>query len=209
MTEQGIDVAWPQGARYDWHQWAGKISFGMCKATEGEQTDPDLGPNWDAMWWLRPDHRLPRFAYHFFHAGQDPVAQAQHFVTTVTAHGLLMGDNLVADFESTDPETGLNDGIEPHVFAARAITFMHHVNGFAPGHRVLAYCNPSFAQAGNCEGLDPWFLWVANYGVSRPTVPAPWSKWTFWQKGDNPVDTDVYNGDEGSLLAFTRMPDHR
>jgi GH25 family lysozyme M1 (1,4-beta-N-acetylmuramidase) len=206
--QQGIDVAWPQGARYNWHQWAGKISFGMCKATEGTGTDPDFGNNWDAMWWLRPDHRLPRFAYGFFRAALDPVAQAAHLVATVRGHGLLPGDNFVADFEATGGD-GLNDGTEPRLFAARAVTFLHHINEFAPGHRVLPYCNPSFAQAGNCAGLDKWYLWLADYGVSSPAVPAPWQQWTFWQNGDTPIDTDRFNGDEAALLAFTRMPDHR
>ena len=50
---QGIDVAYPQGPDYDWRQWRGKISFGMCKATEGLTiTDPDFVNNWNAMWEL-------------------------------------------------------------------------------------------------------------------------------------------------------------
>ena len=209
MTEQGIDVAWPQGGRYNWHQWAGKIGFGMCKAAEGETgTDPDFGANWDAMWWLRPDRRLPRFAYLFFHASLDPVVQAAHLVATVKGHGLLPGDNFVLDLEATAAD-GLNDGVDPAVFAVRARECLQHINTLAPGHRVLPYCNPSFAGAGNCAGLDPWYLWVADYGVQRPAVPWPWSKWTFWQRGDQPVDLDVFNGTGEQLLAFTRMPDKR
>lgn len=211
MSEpQGIDVSNIQGARFPWAGERGRISFGMAKATEGLTfTDPDFPGNWNAMWWLQPDHRLPRFAYHYFHAGQDPVAQARFFVAAVKAHGLLPGDNLVADFESTDPDTGLNDGVAPLVFSARGRTFLQEVNTLAPGHRVLVYMNPSFAEAGHSFGMGPWYLWVANYGVSRPAVPAPWSAWTFWQSGDNPVDTDVFNGTEDALLAFTRMPDKR
>jgi hypothetical protein len=32
---EGIDVGYPQGPGYDRRQWRGKISFGMCKVTEG------------------------------------------------------------------------------------------------------------------------------------------------------------------------------
>ena len=206
-TEQGIDVAWPQGARYNWHQWAGKIQFGMAKATEGTALpDPDFKNNWDAMWWLQPDHRLPRFAYHFFHAAQDPGDQAEYFTDVVKAHGLLPGDNLVADFEPTDPDTGLNDDVQPARFAELAVGFLRHCNQLAPGHRILPYMNPSFAAAGHSAGMQSWYLWVADYDVTRPAVPEPWTQWTFWQRGATPVDLDVFNGDHDHLLAFTRMP---
>lgn len=208
--QQGIDVAWPQGARYNWGQWAGEISFGMAKATEGTTLiDPDLEDNWDAMWWLRPDHRLPRFAYHFFHASQDAESQAEHLVATVKARGLLPGDNFVWDFEATDPDSGLNDDVAPDLAARRAVTGLQAVNRLAPGHRVLPYMDYSFAAAGHGQGMQSWFLWLASYGVSVPAVPAPWSAWTFWQKGDSPVDMDVFNGTAEQLLAFCRMPAKR
>ena len=39
----GIDVAYPHGPDYDWRVWRGKVSFGMCKVTEGLTiTDPVL-----------------------------------------------------------------------------------------------------------------------------------------------------------------------
>ena len=51
-----------------------EIDFGMCKVTEGLTiTDPDWVHNWNSMWSLKPTHTLPRFAYHFFHASDDPV----------------------------------------------------------------------------------------------------------------------------------------
>ncbi len=71
---QGIDVAYPQGPDYNWRQWRGKISFGMCKATEGLTiTDPYFVNNWNAMWEL--SSTMPRFAYHFFHASDDPAGR--------------------------------------------------------------------------------------------------------------------------------------
>ena len=205
-TVRGIDVSRWQG-NFDWHTRPG-LSFGMAKATEGTGfTDEEFAHNWAAMLAYQADRRFPRFAYHFFHGALDPVQQAEFFVLTVKQHGLLPGDNFVADFEATGG--GLNDQMAPAAFAARAVTFLHAVNEMAPGHRVLVYANPSFAQAGNCAGMGAWYLWIANYLVSQPQVPQPWDKWTFWQDGDNPIDTDRYNGDVASLLAFTRMPDKR
>ena len=202
----GIDVAWPQG-RYDWQQQAGRISFGMCKATEDTGLiDPYFEDNWNGMWSL--DRTMPRFAYHFFRAASEPAAQAAHFVSAVKARGLLPGANLVADFESTDDD-GLNDGVPPWQFAPRAVAFLREVNTLAPDHRVLPYSNPSFAGAGNCAGMGSWFWWVADYGVSAPKMAGPWSTWTFWQCNDVPVDTDLFNGSVAELRAFCRMPASR
>ncbi len=167
---QGIDVAYPQGPRYNWRQWQGKISFGMCKATEGLTiTDSTFVSNWNAMWEL--NRLMPRFAYHFFHASDNPVKQAERLVAAVKPHGLLPGDNLVMDLEATN-SSGSNDGVSPSVVAERARTFLHTANGLAPNHRVLLYTNPGFAETGACAGLNPWALWVADYGVSSRPCPS-------------------------------------
>src|SRR5581483_8195574 len=111
MTVRGIDVSRWQGD-FDWRDRPG-LSFGMCKATEGTGfTDPELGHNWDGMWSYQADHRMPRYAYHFFRAALDPVQQAAFFVAAVKRHGLLPGDNLVYDGEATRPD-GTNDGLAP------------------------------------------------------------------------------------------------
>jgi len=206
MTVRGIDVSRWQGD-FDWRQHPG-LSFGMAKCTESDFTDPEFGHNWDGMWNYQADHRMPRFAYCYFRAAQDPVQQAEHLVQAVRAHGLLKGDNFVLDMEATRKD-GTNDGLPPAEVARRGIAFLHTVNQMAPGHRVLVYTYPAFARAGNCAGMDPWYLWIANYLVAKPEVPAPWHNWTMWQDGESPIDTDRYNGDLPSLLAFTRMPDKR
>ena len=197
---RGIDVSRWQGD-FDWRQHPG-LSFGMAKATESGFTDPQFGHNWDGMWGYQADHRMPRFAYSFFHPDQDPVQQAEFLVGTVRKHGLLAGDNFVLDLE-------VSGGLPPAEVARRGVAFLHTVNQMAPGHRILVYSYPAFLRAGNCAGMGPWYLWIANYLVSKPEVDAPWSNWTMWQDGDNPIDTDRYNGTLEQLLAFTRMPDKR
>src|SRR3989304_316015 len=53
-------------------------------------------------------------------------------------------------------------------------------------------------------------LWIANYGVTKPLVPKPWTEWTFWQftdKGDGSIygveskniDLNYFNGDLASF----------
>lgn len=51
-------------------------------------------------------------------------------------------------------------------------------------------------------------LWVANYGVSKPTLPKDWKTWQFWQRGTSivpgiltAVDTDWFDGTEKELDA--------
>lgn len=200
MTVQGIDISQWQGA-FPWNQWRGKLQFAMAKATEGDGwTDPQFAANWAGM--LELNRLMPRFAYCYYHPGQDPVVQAAHLVATVKGHGLLPGDNFVCDLED-------NDGLPPEEVSFRAAAFLHHVNQFAPDHRVLLYTYPAFAQQGNCAGLEAWYLWLASYGVSTPIAPAPWDRVTFWQYSDQPIDGDRFMGDEAELLAFCRMPESR
>ena len=53
-------------------------------------------------------------------------------------------------------------------------------------------------------------LWVANWGVTCPSLPTGWSNWQFWQDADNgtvsgisgAVDTDEFNGTLAQLQAF-------
>ena len=206
---QGLDVSKWQGD-FNWNAWKGKIGFGAAKAAEGDAwTDPEFGRNWDSMWRMNRTHTFPRFAYLFFRARQDPVVQAAHLVATVRGHGLLPGDNFLFDLESTVAGELLNDGLTPAQCAPRAVECMRHINALAPGHRVLPYMNPAWARAGGSHGMGAWFLWLAEYGVSAPHVPAPWSKWTFWQYTDHPVDGDRFNGTEKQLLEFCRMPAKR
>lgn len=204
MPQEGIDVAFPQGAHFPWASERGQISFGMCKATEGLRTsDPDFAANWNGMWAL--SRTLPRFAYHFFHASEDPTVQAERLVSTVRPHGLLAGDNFVLDLEATEDD-GSNDHVAPATVAARARAFLNTVNGLAPGHRVLVYVSPSFADTGACAGLGSWYLWVANYKVAKPAVPSPWTGWKFWQYSGDGLDRDRFNGTHAQLLQFCRMP---
>jgi lysozyme len=207
MTVQGIDVSKWQG-NFDWQAWKGKIGFGLTKAVEGDsETDPEFGHNWAGMWDL--DRCMPRYAYLYFRAGQDPVVQAAHLVATVKGHGLLPGDNFVLDLEETISGSGENDGLPARLVARRAIECLHRINALAPGHRVLPYMNPAWGHAGGSAGMASWFPWIADYGVTRPEVPEPWVGWTHWQYTDQPVDGDRFNGTEAQLRAFTRMPDKR
>jgi len=53
-------------------------------------------------------------------------------------------------------------------------------------------------------------LWVAHYGVAKPTLPGSWEKWAFWQHSDRGkvpgiaayTDLDWFNGSFDDLLQY-------
>lgn len=195
---QGIDVSNNNGT-LDWTPWRDQISFAMMKASEGVGfIDSQFGRNWNQAWRISGG-KMVRVAYHFGHPGQDPVHQADILTTQARKHGLKPGDHYALDLEVTD-------GQSPDHVAAWAQKFAHRINHVNPGHRCLIYTYPAFAEAGNCAGLEPWFLWIANYGVAAPAVPAPWHEWKFWQYQGTGIDRDMWNGTEQELLDFMRMP---
>src|SRR5260370_8490316 len=80
----------------------------------------------------------------------------------------------------------------------------------ATGGRPIVYASRSF-----WEGLgDPTVaadLWIANWGVSCPSVPAAWSGWKFWQYTAtgtvsgvpvSALDRDRFDGSMSDLLAY-------
>lgn len=182
MTVRGIDVSYQIG----WAGWKERISFGMAKATEGVTYQ---APGFPANWAGMRAEGLIRFAYHFAHPNRDPAEQARYFSDYVRAHGLDPHDHFVVDLETAF-------GIEPIDVSFWAWVFCRTMNTLNPGHRILVYTNPAFAEAGNCAKLAPWALWIAHWDVPRPTVPAPWHRWYFWQNAAGSLtDSDEWNGD--------------
>jgi GH25 family lysozyme M1 (1,4-beta-N-acetylmuramidase) len=46
------------------------------------------------------------------------------------------------------------------------------------GHDPLIYTFPAFLKWHRTHGCP---LWIAHFGVSKPTVPSPWRAYTIWQ----------------------------
>lgn len=65
---------------------AGQDQLRHVQGHRGAITDPYFANNWNARWEL--SHTMPRFGYHYFHASDDPVKQAERFVATIKQHGL-------------------------------------------------------------------------------------------------------------------------
>jgi GH25 family lysozyme M1 (1,4-beta-N-acetylmuramidase) len=199
---EGIDVSADQG-EFDWAPHK-DIDFAGLRTTTWTGTasfnhDPQLERNAAATWALKGAGRIPRIYYHETRPGVTSAkVQARQFRDALGGH-LCEGDLLAAAMESAEGEP-------PSFVAAWHRDFLTALNGLAPGARVLAYCNPSWAQEGNAAGLDRWHLWLADYGISFPQTPRPWKKFAFWQYDGTTLDRDVWSGDLASLLDFARMP---
>lgn len=166
----------------------------------------------DSQYELRRQHALELGllwgAYHFG-TGEDPVAQAEHFleITSPTAPDLLVA----LDFERNSTQHGTSMSLE------QAQAFVTHVAkkiGRWPGLYSGRYLK-NLPRAGNDPGpLSHCWLWLAEYGESA-IVPGNWNSWTFWQytngkkgpeprqvQGIGPCLRDKFNGDSDALRSF-------
>lgn len=203
---RGIDVSHYQGS-IAWPTVAqGNVTFCFVKATDGgHNVDPCFKNNWAGS----AAAGLPHGAYHFGRPGSDPVAQAQLFFTTV---GTLDGSCLppVLDLETLD-------GQSPTAALQWALAFLARADALF-GRTTMLYTDTGFWQSlaslPGCQVLATRPLWLAAYSA-HPKIPAPWSKWTFWQYSDGTsnggsavpgvtgnVDQDWFAGTVADLSAL-------
>lgn len=190
---RGVDVSTFQGA-IDWTQVAqAGISFGYARAMDGTTfIDPTFQTNFAGM----KSAGVKRGAYIYFEPGQDPTAQANAFLSSLSQAGFTFGDLIPAiDVEVTG-------GLPPSILESKLQTMVQTIQA-ALGVRPVIYTAAGFwnssvgsaAFAGNP-------LWIANWGVACPTIPHGWTTWTLWQYSDagsvpgipGSVDLDQSNG---------------
>jgi lysozyme len=190
-SAQGLDVSNWTGA-YSWSaavkDFPG-LAFGIFRLTQGLGSPGTVSPDPDAAWnhaQIR-DNGLRRGAYHFLDPRLDGAAQARYFVDVHGQLGFAQTDLLFLDNETP--------GASPQAVAACAEAFMAELVTLRPGNPHGVYTYISFANEGNCAGLEHYPLWLAYPAASAPKPPPPWVAWTFWQWGlRNGVDADAFNG---------------
>jgi lysozyme len=197
---QGIDVSHFQGT-VNWQEvkQAG-MKFAIAKATEGQNTvDSQFKTNWQNI----KAAGLLRGAYHFFDAGIDGTSQANHFLQT-------------AQVEAGDLPPVID--VEAAANASNA-TILQEVQNWldtveqALNRLPMIYTTASFWNSHLNHTFGKYPLWVAEYGVSVPKIPAGWSNWQFWQYSQSgsvegvtgSVDLDYFNGSYNDLLAFLQL----
>ncbi|GIH23982.1 hypothetical protein Aph01nite_22920 [Acrocarpospora phusangensis] len=174
----GQDISAYQ-ASYDWH--SSPAQFGLVKATEGLTfRDSSFARQWHEL----AKKGIVRGAYHYGHPDDDPIAEANHFLSVVNSQPAKRGDLLALDLETAAGQS------VAHV-NAWAKTWLAHVKA-KTGITPLFYSSWSFADTYG-HGLSAYPLWVADYGKTRGQVtpPADWKTWTIHQYSDTPVDQNV------------------
>jgi lysozyme len=181
LLEQGIDVSDHSG-EVDWKavKQAGH-SFAFVKATEGvDLRDPLFAEHWR----LAGQAGLVRGAYHFFVTEDDPAEQARFFISTVR---LSPGDLVpVVDVELIGHDTtpGLDGRLRTWLEAVEA----HY------RVRPIIYTTANFWDRHLTADFGDYPLWVAEYGVEEPRLPAGWSTWHLWQWRENAAIAGVEKG---------------
>lgn len=199
----GIDVSHHQG-NVDWNKVkAAGNGFAFAKATESvSYIDPMFKTNWDGM----QQAGIIRGAYHFYQATQDPVEQANHFLSVLNDNGF--GDDDLPPVLDLEDRPGA-----AQIGSARLITdvttWLETVSE-ATGRIPIIYADPDFWHSYMNNQFGQYFLWIANYGVPSPHIPGGWTSWTFWQYSDNGtvdgvsahVDQDHFIGGPEGLADF-------
>ena len=152
----------------------------IAKATQGTNyTDPKFY----AFQLAAGKINLPFGSYHFGN-GSDPIAQADHYLSTINAQP---NDLVCLDFE-TDP----HDSVMTPKQACAFVSEIHRQIGRWPviygGNRLKEeLTNADRAVLCNCP------LWLSQYGP-HAVLPVGWTKYTLWQ----------YTGDgQGTLSPKT------
>ncbi|HYH47785.1 MAG TPA: GH25 family lysozyme [Thermoanaerobaculia bacterium] len=194
----GIDVSHYQGA-VDWPAVAaGGMAFAFVKATQGTSSvDPLFSQNWNGV----QAAGLLRGAYHFFQPGEDPAAQAAHFLSVVPCTAGDLPPVLDVETAGSLTPAEIVQGIETWLAAVEA----------AAGCAPIVYTAPRFWDSLGTAAFGRFPLWVAEYGVSTPKLPAGWTSWSFWQSSESGqaagvhgnVDLDVFQGSLEDLHLLT------
>lgn len=195
---QGIDVSHHQGT-IDWSRvGSAGYKFAFIKALEGITS---FDPQFQANWAGAQAAGLLRGAYHFYHANDDPQAQAEAFLSVYQPSP---GDLPPAlDIEISDGKSAgtILQGIEVWLSAVEE----------KAGVRPILYTGLSFWKSLGSAQFGGYPLWIAEYGVSSPIVPAGWTSWTFWQYSESgsvpgitgTVDLDTFQGSLEDLQGMT------
>lgn len=186
---------------------AAGAKFVFIKASQGGALDGDYVNN-----WLHAEGVLPRGAYHFYDWRVSYSVQINLFCQIV--------ENDPGELPpALDYESRINVPIRATA-AGIALRFLKDVEQ-RTGRTPLLYTSPGFwGEFGLPANTDfaKFPLWVANYGVYKPSVPKPWTNWTFWQyssTGDGlkfgaeskSLDMDYFNGAEDEFKVWAGLVD--
>jgi GH25 family lysozyme M1 (1,4-beta-N-acetylmuramidase) len=121
----GIDVSSYQPGTFD----TTGLSFAFTKVTEGLSY---VNPEWTTQRATMTAAGLVRGFYHYPHIANDPIAEADHFLSQLS---LAPGDILCLDWEWYGQSVTNQQALD---YRAKWIPY---VQSKAPGHRVVLYAD--------------------------------------------------------------------
>lgn len=213
-TSYGIDVSVYQGD-IDWTKVNVNtgILYTFIRASEGFVEDKKFQQNWAGA----GKQCLLRGVYHFFVDALNATEQAEKLLERLKEAGALEPELAIAvDIEQKSASPDLcRDQERASRFVSRLETFIKKFEADSK-QKLAIYTNNGFwnCLSGTDEIAKGRKLWIAHYTrdgkPDKPTVPAPWKTWTFWQFFDNgraagisgAVDADRFDGSGADLIKF-------
>jgi len=171
----------------------GGIGYSFMKASQGVVSDPVF-----TRLWQEAKGIMPRGAYHFYdsvYSQGSPHEQLDRFLQQL---GPDLGElPLVLDIEGIYATMGTHPGWQ------NWLLFLNLLRDQVWPHEIMIYTSPYFwrdnVPADALPNFAEYPLWIANYGVTAPRIPAPWGNfdqsddWTFWQYSDEEYIDGIFN----------------
>jgi|GEM_PF-725254 len=198
-TVDGVCVSTYDGT-IDWAQVkAGGTAFAYIRAMDGTtKTDARFAANWAAA----KSAGVLRAPYQFFEPDQDPVQQADAFLSM-----FMLGDGDLPPLLDVE----LSGTLTPAECAGRIAQWVARVEEVT-GRVPAIYSTNGFwiTKVGGCTAFRDLPLMVAHWGVPSPLTPDAWATWTFWHYTDNGTvpgftanaNRVFFNGTAGQLQAL-------
>jgi lysozyme len=183
------------------HMKGSGAKFTIIKCGQKDFADRDYYLNME----LAKQAGLPRGAYWFYDSRATPQSQAELWADIL---GSDTGElPLFADFEET--YNGIYRG------GNNFRLFLDRLKELIPNKEIVIYTGYYYWMDNVSTSLHGYYnqyaLWIANYKVNAPNIPAPWTTWLFWQYTDTgsgaiygtegAVDLNYFNGDEAAFNA--------
>jgi len=221
-TVQGVDVAsfqhpttsqYPDGTPIDWTQVASAgCKFAFIKATEGNYY---VNPYYAQDLADAKAAGLYATGYHFANPGAGngtATSQADYAVSngdyTKDGQTLPMVLDLEPDPYASQDNTTECYGLSPSAMVSWISAFISEVQSKISETPII-YTTQQWWNA--CTSSSTAFtsepLWVAEYQINNPTLPAGWANWAFWQYTSSGTVPGIATSGGTDLSYFQGAPD--
>lgn len=178
-----------------------RLSFAISKATEGLTLRDEQFQNNRKLLQARG---VAHGGYHLFRQGDDPVAQAEFFLTTVQP---IARDDIAPVVDVEDASLPEHSPTDASLLQAGVLLMLRTLEA-RTGRIPILYTNLEFAKKYLVSAeFAHYRLWLAEYTAGEPEIPNAWRSagYFIWQKsatykvGASEFDLDVYLGDKTEL----------